>query len=198
MQKDYSIADDFPNGFNLVRFEIELEASSFAAKYDFLVCTGDDLEMYLTSALDAAEETELTTIIGAHDGTPPPPPPPPDGFWIGATGVISTTSGSFVLATSMTITPGAGTWRISFRGNYVVDDTSEAVIATIYANGAEVSAAARSELREMTSTTTERVPFKSEVIATVADGQAIEGRWATTAGAAGTMEERTLTLARVG
>jgi len=112
-----------------------------------------------------------------------------------ATGEITTSSVTDVLATTMTLTPGAGTYIVRFSGSFALDNNNRSTFATIYANGVLVAA---SERERFGLNADSFVPFACDARVTVAAGQAIEGRWRVDdAGDVGTMRERTLVLEKV-
>lgn len=110
-----------------------------------------------------------------------------------ATGDITTTSATDVVATSMSATPAAGTYLV-FLGSSMQSSNGAAVMRTsIYSGGTQVAASQRTTDAPGTN---EATSFMCMALVTVNGAQAIDGRWRTTAGTA-TMHERQLTLVRV-
>lgn len=113
-----------------------------------------------------------------------------------ATGNTTTTSGSDVLVNSMTLTPGAGTY-LCFFGGYVTCANLQTITCSIYANGSQITTTERASKGDGgTASGTIISPFTCIGTATVAGGQAIEGRWRRSSGTA-TMSDRSLTLIRI-
>jgi len=109
------------------------------------------------------------------------------------TGTITTTSTTDVLATGMSITPGAGTYLVWFTGSVSHGTNNGSVFPSIYAAGAQVPASERQYNRANSSMTT---PFACAARVTVAAGQAIAGYWRGSSGTS-TMYQRTLMLLKV-
>ena len=123
------------------------------------------------------------------------PNPRLNTFAATATGDITTASATDVLATTMTITPGAGTFLVFFSGSAEIDDNNESVEMSIYGNAVSVPA---SEVRSGPGLANQAMPFGTHALLTVGAGQAIEGRWrVSNVAATATMHERTLTALRV-
>ncbi len=97
------------------------------------------------------------------------------------------------LMDSMTITPGAGTYFVTWSGS--VTNTNNGVERTwisLYANAAQVTATERS----IGANGAAYVPAFTQAVITVAAGQAIELRWRV-AGGTSTVHSRRLTLLKV-
>ena len=102
------------------------------------------------------------------------------------------TSGTAVLMTGMTLTPGAGTYFVMFNGvGYNTTDVTP-IAVSIYSN----NVLAVGSVRTFRSRVTAYSNISTSAFVTVAAGQAIEVRWSTTAGTA-TVFERGLYLIRV-
>lgn len=115
-------------------------------------------------------------------------------FEVNAAGPVTTTSTSDVLVTSMTITPGAGTYQVIFTSDLLNNTLGTTTFVCAYAAGAFVT---NSNRTLVTTAITLRVPVALSCIATVAAGQAIEIRWHVTAGTA-SMGQRSFSLIKVG
>jgi len=117
---------------------------------------------------------------------------------ISATGTITTTSTSDVLATSMTSTPEAGTYLVYFTGAIYIDSPGSGYYAnmSIYAGG---SICTPSQI-EASDSVNYQTPFCCIGLVTVNGSQAIEGRWRRSSSGCGTaymLGTRTLTLLKV-
>lgn len=118
-----------------------------------------------------------------------------------ATGTITTTSTTDILATGMTITPPAGTYLAVFTGNIGNEDSSTSSFASIWSAGAQVAASEREATNGSTGNEGDdwRIPFHCEAEVTVDGAQAIEGRYRTTFGFdPAAMVNRQLKLIRIG
>lgn len=113
---------------------------------------------------------------------------------VNAAGTITTTSTTDVVATSMTITPGAGTYQVMFTTDINNNTNATTTTVSCYQNGSIVTNSSR---QFITSATTLRVPMSVSCIATVAAGQAIDIRWKVSSGT-GSMGARSLSLIKVG
>ena len=115
-----------------------------------------------------------------------------------ATGTITTTSTTDVLATSMTLTPAAGTYLVFFRGAAWNTSTGAGlgVFLSIYAGGSQ-DAGSQLFLSDGTNFNT---PFTCVAVVTVNGAQAIEGRWRIAAGSgtASMLSTRALTIVQIG
>jgi len=110
-----------------------------------------------------------------------------------ATGTINTSSTTDVLATSMTITPAAGTYLVIFASTVSSDANSGLVYTSIWAAGAQVAA---SELSGNPKNSPDRHAHTNIAKVTVNGAQAIEGRWRVGSGT-GSMYQRTLEIVKV-
>jgi hypothetical protein len=112
-----------------------------------------------------------------------------------ATADTTTGSATDALVSGMTLTPIAGTYRVTFSGSVQHSSNSESIFLSIYAGGAQETNSEREFKRgggqgDVTS------PFSCVAVVTVNGSQAIEGRWRTPAATA-TMHARSLVIERV-
>jgi hypothetical protein len=129
----------------------------------------------------------------------PPPLSLPLGTQnVNATGTITTTSTTPVLATGMTITPVAGTYLVIFGSACYQSTTGSGcyVEASIYAGGSQCA----ESLRQVADGPAYQTPFTAVAVATVDGTQAIEGRWKMTTGSgtASMLGTRSLTIVKIG
>jgi hypothetical protein len=110
-----------------------------------------------------------------------------------AAGDITTTSTTDVQATSMTLTPGAGTYYVTFSTDWSNGTNSTSMYANLYANGSLVT---NSERQYAKGTSAMRCDLALGALVTVAAAQAIEVKWRVSAGT-GTMGNRSLFLLKV-
>jgi hypothetical protein len=108
---------------------------------------------------------------------------------VGAT----TASAADVLMTGMTITPGAGTYLVIFSGDVWHNLNAAGIFTNIYAAGALQAGTERHYIRPTALTESS---FCCTCKVTVLAGQAIEGRWRTTAATANN-DHRMLVVMRV-
>lgn len=113
---------------------------------------------------------------------------PPSSALIGATGDITTTSTTDVIATSMIETPVAGTYMVEFSGSVDHGTNGATIELSIHVDGAQQ---ASSERRFMRGNQNISSPFSCKARVTVNGTEQIEGRWRVSSGT-GTMHERTL------
>jgi hypothetical protein len=108
-----------------------------------------------------------------------------------ASGEINTSSGTDVLVTSMTFTPGAGDYMVWFSSAMWIDQSNNDVFVSFYKGGSQV---ANSE----TSTNTTRPDHvaKSKKITGVGASDAIEVRWRVS-GSTARMQSRNLQWMKV-
>lgn len=106
---------------------------------------------------------------------------------------ITTTSSTDVLATGMSITPPAGTYRVVFSTSVENSNAGGVLFVSIYAGGVQ---AAASEREIDAPGANESSDATSVAVVTVDGSQAIEGRWRRSAGTA-LMHGRILILNRV-
>jgi len=113
-----------------------------------------------------------------------------------ATGTITTTSASDVQMTTMTATPGAGTYLVLFSTSLSHSNAAGATYVSIYANTAQVAASER----RLTYADIKQIgliaPLATQAVVTVAAAQVIEVKWRTSTSTA-TAYQRTLTLLKL-
>ena len=110
-----------------------------------------------------------------------------------ASGLVTTTATSYALMTGMTLTPGAGTYKVMFAAA-VTGAKNVVVQMAIFANGVVVSS---SQLGATIGNSGELRSITCIATVTVAAGQSISGRWQTTSGTASSPLGRTLSLIRI-
>jgi len=112
---------------------------------------------------------------------------------VNQTGNITTGSGSDILATGMTLTPAAATYRVFFTGSITHNQRGPEINMSVYAGGTKNSASEcnASHGRDQTD-----AGFCCVAEVTVNGSQAIEGRWRTSQSTA-TMMERTLFILKI-
>ena len=115
-----------------------------------------------------------------------------------ATNQITTTSSSYVLAASMTLTPASGTYLVWFSG-VCKNTTSLARMSTaIYSGGSVVSASQRDwTLRPDDNDPPYYLPFGTTAKVTVNGSEAIEGRFSENGVGTAYMRERQLMILKV-
>jgi len=111
---------------------------------------------------------------------------------VSAAGDITTGSTTDTPATSMTRTPGAGTYQVVFSSDLSLS-AAGSIFVSCYANGVLVPNSSRTHTR---ATTSMRTGVAVTCIATVAAAQAIDIRWRVSTGT-GTMGNRSLSLIKV-
>jgi len=149
--------------------------------------TADTVSIGFTTTPSGAQITAIDAVALAHTGVALAGPT----MEVSATGTITTTSGTDVVATSMTLTPPSGTYLVMFSGarNTNQNDASQ---VSIWAAGAQVpESERRGQARDHEDA------FVSVARVTVNGSQAIEGRWRTSGNQQITMWERQLTLVKV-
>lgn len=116
-----------------------------------------------------------------------------------ANGDITTTSTTDVIATSMTITPAAGTYLVWFSGALQLSANNSTGFLSIHVDGAQETGSERELSRGSgAAASNSRVGFCSTARVTVNGSEQIEGRWRVSAGT-GTLESgRTLMIVEVG
>lgn len=119
--------------------------------------------------------------------------PPAKYSEVNAAGAITTTSATDVVMTSMTLTPGVGTWQVVFSTDVFQSAATNSTFLSIYANAAQVTNSLR-QVGVVSATT--RMAVSVTGVATVAAGQAIDIRWRASAGTS-TAGNRSLILIRV-
>ena len=117
-----------------------------------------------------------------------------------ATADITTTSGTDVLMTTMTITPTAGTYLAMFSGSVETSSNNADVFVNLYVGGSILAHTERQATNANSgfgaSAAGTCFPIATQSIVTVNGSQAVEARWRRSAGTA-TSHERTLTLIRL-
>jgi len=115
-----------------------------------------------------------------------------------ATALITTVSGTYVVITGMTITPGAGTYLATFSGSVSNTANSPETQVSLFSNGSLVTHTVRDIHGGTGGNQFPGVafPVQTQAVITVAGGQAIDARWQTDAGTA-TLIERSLILIRL-
>lgn len=113
------------------------------------------------------------------------------------TGNITTTSQTDILATGMTLTPAAGTYRAFFTGSTTLNNDAQSTMVSIYSGGAQ-NAASETTVGHGKDADN-GAGFCSIGDVTVNGSQAIEGRWRVSValGNQGTMMERTLFILKL-
>jgi len=111
-----------------------------------------------------------------------------------ATGNITTTSGTDIVATGMTLTPASGTYMVTFTGGFRNSNDGATTFASIWSAGSQVAASERKIIQGRDGL---QGLFCCAAKVTVNGSQAIEGRWRRSANT-GTMHERILAIIRVG
>jgi hypothetical protein len=115
---------------------------------------------------------------------------------VSATANDTTTSASDVLVASMTITPGAGNYRVWFSSSFEGSSSGSREYVSLYVNGVQLAHTEREIFQESSIPGTSFNVATHAYITGVQASQAIEVRWRTTAGTA-TMHERTLVVESV-
>jgi len=111
---------------------------------------------------------------------------------VNAAGDITTGSTTDVVSTSMTLTPGAGTYQVIFSGDLSLS-AAGSIYTSCYANGSQVANSQRTHTR---ATNSLRTGVFVTCVVTVAAAQAIDIRWRVSTGT-GTMGNRSLSLIKV-
>jgi len=111
-----------------------------------------------------------------------------------ATGNISTTSGSYIVIPTMTITPGAGTYYVSFTTYGAVTASGNGTVA-IHANATLNTASVRVRTANGNGASQTNTPIATSAIVTVANSQAIDVRYFTTSNF--NLTQRTLILIKL-
>ena len=148
--------------------------------------------------VESAYQDDVTAYMTSLGFTGPTTPVNPTRTPVTASGTITTTSLTDVLATGMTDTPPAGTYLVFFTNStYMVTTGSGYYVATsIWAAGAQNAA---SQLHAADSTDYD-TPATCVAFVTVNGSQAIEGRWRrsnTGCGTAYMVGRRTLSMMKV-
>jgi hypothetical protein len=92
---------------------------------------------------------------------------------------VSTTSGTYIVIPTMTITPGAGTYFVSFNTYGAVPAAGDGTVA-IHANGTLNTNSVRVRTATGNSASQRNTPISTTAIVTVGNSQAIDVRYFTT------------------
>ncbi len=128
--------------------------------------------------------------------------PSPVDASVTATASTTTTSGSDVLISGMTLTPAAGTYFVIFSTGLTSSSSTADVAISIYVNNAIISHSERVTQPSFSAgglggTPAIRIPTETHAVVTVNGSQAIEARWRTSNGTAG-CTTRSMTIIKVG
>lgn len=113
---------------------------------------------------------------------------------VSASGVLSTTSLTDIIMTSMTITPGAGTYLAIFNGTVSQLSAGQDTFVSVYANGVQNAASEVSFLPNASPASSSSIPTTTIARATVAAAQAIDVRWRVSGGTGEIRNQRSITL----
>lgn len=146
-------------------------------------------------------QTDGTTGYYYNSGTPGTPVwtqliTTPTVTEVSATGTINTTSGTDVLATGMSITPGAGDYFVMFSTSVENNTTGTTSFVSIYVNNVQVAHTERRWFTEGSIPNTASPMTTQVYVTSVGAAQAIEARWRVTGGT-GSMYQRTLTIIKL-
>lgn len=150
----------------------------------------------LTRIVWASEPTQgvkdaASAVVSAHS------PSAEDAFQIvEATGDTTTTSATDVTVNSMTITPAAGTYKVTFVGSVDHSANNASIFMSIFGGGSKVTGSER-RFRRGAGQGDITAPFTCRAKVTVDGTETIEGCWRTD-NATATMHERQLSIERVG
>lgn len=120
-----------------------------------------------------------------------------DTYEANATGSTTTGSGTDVVVSSMTLTPGAGDYIAWFSSSWENSATSDTIFVSIYVNGSQIATTERRYYIDGSIPDTAIPVATHDMITGLGAGEDIDIRWRTTGGTA-TMYQRKLTLIRVG
>lgn len=109
-QHTYSIASDFPNGFDSSRLKYSIQESAISASLDRIDTNEDVVDIFFRA--DASKE-EVDALVAAHDGKPLIPPPAPVSLFSGNEEVRSY-EGKLIMAPTWETTDGLSP---EFRGH---------------------------------------------------------------------------------
>lgn len=109
----------------------------------------------------------------------------------------TTTSTTFTLADSMTLTPGAGDYIIQFGSTWKNDTDNKNIWVSIFVNGVQIDHSERMMLAESSLPDTEFAVATQAYVANVLAAQAIEIQWKVSGGSTGTLMQRTLIVQKV-
>jgi hypothetical protein len=142
---------------------------------------------FIGSSVVASQNGSVADITITASGSVPP------SFVAEATNDITTTSTSDILATSMTLTPPAGTYLVFFTTSAENDASNGSTFINIYSGGTIVSASEREREHNRADDSS---GLSATARVTVNGSQAIEGRWRVSTDT-GTLHERTLAIFEV-
>lgn len=138
-----------------------------------------------------------TTNFLRADGTWAAPPTSVTPFEASATSTITTTSGSYTVASGMTLTPGAGDYIAYFSSSVENNSDNETTFVAIYVDGV-IQAHTERRFKSEASIPNTPVPIATQCqVISLGAGQAIEARWKRSDGTS-KMYQRTLTLIKIG
>ena len=125
------------------------------------------------------------------------PMTPADTFEASSATDTTTSSTSDVLATGMTLTPGAGDYLVWFSSSVEANTTGTNQYVSIYQNGSQVAHTEREIYTEGSINNTSFPIATHAHIISLGASQSIEIRWRTTGISTATMHERTLVLQKI-
>jgi len=140
-----------------------------------------------------AQRIQISNNAGAYVSIPTSGGDPTSQI-IEANGNITTTSGTDVLATSMTVTPASGTYLVWFTSSMGENAGNNNVFASVWSAGSQVTS---SERQSTSDRADDRNPFCATARVAVNGSQAIEGRWRTSGGTATMGPDRSLMILKV-
>jgi len=201
----YNITNDLPGGkLNTGNLHMEIVASSITAtlrainteggSYSNGVVTGGTLKIVFADALSTGDKTTLDADVSGPAGgllAVNTNTEETKSTFLSAIDSIVTTSTSFVTVPSMTSTPDAGTYIITFSGSMKNDSIGKSTEVTIFSNGVQVIHSSRKFIR---GSNQQVCPFTCIAKVTVNGSQAVEGRWKVDNTSSGTIAERSLLL----
>jgi hypothetical protein len=107
---------------------------------------------------------------------------------------VTTESTSYVVATGMTITPGAGDYLVFFTSSIASSSNKKTVFVSLFKNGIQIPA---SEIKFLTAASDAIAPVvTSAYVPGILAGETIDVRWKVSANT-GTMYQRTLIAQKV-
>jgi len=114
-----------------------------------------------------------------------------------ATSDTGTSSGSYALASGMTLTPGAGNYMVWFSSSIEGNGGNDYIYVCLFVGGVQVAHTERRHYTESSIPNT-AVPVAFQAYITgVGATDAIEVHWLITGGGSATMHQRTLTIVKV-
>jgi hypothetical protein len=112
-----------------------------------------------------------------------------------ATGDTTTSSGTDVLVSGMTLTPEAGTYLVTFSGSITNGTSGRYTHVSLWYNGSQIASSEQRYFRG--GSQRNDVPFCCQAKIVANGSLAVEGRWRTTSGSTGTMFQRVLSVVKV-